>query len=209
MGSISAEATKALPSPVLVVGSESERSSALGTKSTEVPGVVESQVRVSASDHGWPLKSHWKITQCSRGTVLYLHRKVLLSPLGQQSRQLVVESFRLADARALLAFPIRVEVASWSILGAEVLRGCRAKTSTSPAFSFFARSHAPSPPAGTTLGLHLLDDPVVGHHLDVDALLVVVDDLPLHQATVGRDLFHVGRRRFLVAIHSTENVEAA
>ena len=113
-----------------------------------------------------------------------------------------------------------MEVASWSILSAEVLRGCRAKTSTSPAFSFFARSHAPSPPgkgiseqritwqlprhkfqlptehhspAGTTLGLHLLDDPVVGHHLDVDTLLVVVDGpafelLHLHQATIGRDL---------------------
>ena len=115
---------------------------------------------------------------------------------------------------------LRVEEASWSILGAELLSGRWAKTGTSPAFSFFARSHAPSPPgkgineqrttwqlprqkfqlptehhtpAGTTLGLHLLDDPVVGHHLDVNALLVVVDDLPLellhlHQATVGRDL---------------------
>merc|ERR1712126_353830 len=83
MRPIAAEATKALPSPVLVVRSKSERSNALGTKRTEVRGVMMSQIRVSATDHSWPLKSHWKIAQSSRGAILDLQRKVLLSPLGQ------------------------------------------------------------------------------------------------------------------------------
>ena len=48
-------------------------------------------------------------------------------------------------------------------------------------------------PTSTALRLHLLDDPVVGHHLDVNTLLVVIDGpalelLHLHQATIGRDL---------------------
>merc|ERR1712126_63545 len=83
MRPIAAETTKALPSPVLVVRSKSERSNPLGTKRTEVRGVMMSQIRVSTSDHGWPLKSHWKIAQSSRGAILDLQRKVLLSPLGQ------------------------------------------------------------------------------------------------------------------------------
>ena len=48
-------------------------------------------------------------------------------------------------------------------------------------------------PTSTALRLHFLDDPVVGHHLDVNTLLVVVDGpalelLHLHQTTIGRDL---------------------
>merc|ERR1719204_2263885 len=67
MRPIAAETTKALPSPVLVVRSKSERSNPLGTKRTEVQSVMMSQIRVSASDHSWPLKSYWKIAQSSRG----------------------------------------------------------------------------------------------------------------------------------------------
>merc|ERR550534_1850204 len=73
MRPIAAEATKALPSPVLVVRSKSERSDALGTKSAEMRSVMMSQMRISTSDHSWPLKPHWKITQGSRGAILDLH----------------------------------------------------------------------------------------------------------------------------------------
>jgi len=73
MRPIASETTKALPSPVLVVGGKSERSNALGTKSAEMRSVMMSQIRVSASDHSWPLKSHWKIAQSSRGAILDLH----------------------------------------------------------------------------------------------------------------------------------------
>merc|ERR1719220_2683822 len=73
MRPIAAEAAKALPSPVLVVRSKSERSNALGTKSAEMRSVMMAQIRVSASDHSWPLKPHWKIAQGSRGAILDLH----------------------------------------------------------------------------------------------------------------------------------------
>merc|ERR1719470_785125 len=73
MRTIASETTKAMPSPVLVVGGKSERSNALGTKSAEMRSVMMSQIRVSASNHSWPLQPHWKITQGSRGTILDLH----------------------------------------------------------------------------------------------------------------------------------------
>ena len=108
---------------------------------------------------------------------LNLHGKVLLAPFCQKSCQLIIESFRLADAGILLGLAIRVEVTRCTILGAEFLCGGGTQANSFPFFRLVSGLHSTLPPAGATLRLHVLYDPVVRHHLDVGTFFVMLDFL--------------------------------
>merc|ERR1719234_273755 len=105
-----------------------------------------SKIRITAANERRTLQAHRKITSGTRSTILDLHGEVFLPTLGQKSCQLVVESFRLADASTLLAFTIRVKEAGCAILGAELLSSGWTKTNTFSVIRVTNALHTTLPP---------------------------------------------------------------
>merc|ERR1719500_817132 len=198
---------------VVALRSMSTKSSkALGSKVAVRHPVVVSQVRIASADKRRTLESHGEVAACAGTTILNLHGKVLLAPFCQKSCQLVIESFRLADAGILLGLAIRVEVTRCTILGAEFLRGGGTQANSFPFFRLFSGLHSTLPPAGATLRLHVLYNPVVRHHLDVGTFFVMLDFLSpellhLHHPAISRDLLDVRRRWLLVRVQALEDIE--
>jgi len=197
------KSTKALTSPVLVVWREAKSTSSLRSKVPIMHAVVMTKVRIATANEGGTLQAHGQISSSTRSTILNLHGEVFLSALGQKPRQLVVETFRLAYAGTLLTFSIRVKEARCTILGAELLSGGRTKTNTSLVIRVTNPLHTTLPPACPTLRLHILDDPVVCHHLDLHTLLKVVyvpslQAFHLHHSAIRRSLLRVWRCRLCV-----------
>merc|ERR1719234_1756926 len=77
------KATKALTSPVLVVGREAKSTSALRSKVSIVHAIVMSKIRIAAANERRTLQAHGQISSCTRSTILNLHGKVFLPALGQ------------------------------------------------------------------------------------------------------------------------------
>merc|ERR1719234_1822986 len=207
------ESTKTLTSPILVVGREAKGTSALRSKVAIVHAIVMAKIRITAANERRSLQTHGQISSSARSTILNLHREVFLSTLGQEPRQLVVESFRLADASTLLAFTIRVKKARCTILGAELLSCSWTQTNTSFVIRVANPLHTTLPPACATLRLHILDDPVVCHHLDLNTLLKVVNVPSLqahdfHHPAIHRSLLCVGRFRLSVRVQPIEDVKS-
>merc|ERR1719234_552668 len=207
------ESTKTLTSPVLVVGREAKGTSALRSKVAIMHAIVMSKIRNATANERGTLQAHGQISSSTRSTVLDLHGEVFLSTLGQKPRQLVVESFRLADASTLLAFTIRVKEARCTILGAELLSGGWTQANTFSIIRVTNPLHTTLPPACPTLRLHILDDPVVCHHLDLHTLLKVVNvpslqALNFHHSAIRRSLFSKGRCRLCVGVQPVEDVES-
>ena len=121
MGIKSAAEMENTITPVLVVRCKAKAAEALGSKVAIVPAHVLSQVGIASADKRRTLKTHGKVATGARPAILDLHGEVLLAALGQESRQLVVESLGLADARLFTAFPILVEIARRPTLGAQLL----------------------------------------------------------------------------------------
>merc|ERR1719234_1586923 len=207
------ESTKTLTSPILVVGREAKGTSALRSKVPIVHAIVMAKIRITAANERRSLQTHGQISSSARSTILNLHREVFLSTLGQEPRQLVVESFRLADTSTLLAFTIRVKETRCTILGAELLSGSWTKANTFSVIRITNSLHTTLPPACATLRLHVLDDPVVCHHLDLHTLLKVVNvpslqTLDFHHPTIRRSLLCVRRCRLRVWIQPIEDVKS-
>jgi hypothetical protein len=172
------------------------------------------QVRITPTNQRRTLKTHGEVATCARTAILNLHGEVLLATLRQESRQLVVESLRLADASFLISLPILVEIARRPALGAQLLGSSWTETHPFSAFFLICTSRPSCPPAHPTLELHILNYPVVRISLDVNAMMVIVDSYAIkfshfHHSTILGSLRCIWSVRFFVGIETTENVEAS